>query len=362
MLKKIARDFLILFGLFVLWASTSRTAMTYLSDKRNLVAWWGSYQCLNGDLVSMSYLDAVKMFNQPNPRTGFKTPLYNGVRNTDLYLDGDSFSWHLKDSNFAGLSSFHYFERIHGCRYHLDTTKRNVLLIEISERYLQSYFSGLQMFDEVLDTSRKERRVSYSNITEQSRIRYASFVPSFDEHDFFNKYINQNLQFNLFNYEFMMPIFEYKAALNYYVFNRASGDVVISNDRKFLFFKETVSKTDVGSSYYPVTQEERARIVEMLNNVYDHYKAAGFSEVYVSIIPNSATIMQPDGYNDLIPSVQKDPQLRMKVIDIYTPFKSSTEVYYLSGDTHWNFKGKQLWLDVVNERLQNDQATNPTAN
>jgi hypothetical protein len=343
---------LILFGIVALWASTSRTAMQYISEKRNVDTWWGSYQCLNGDLVSMSYLDAVKKFNQPNPRTGFKQPVYNGVRNTALYLVGDSHTWHVKDSNFVRLSSFYYFERIHGGYYHLDTTKRNILLIEISERYLQSYFSSLQMFDEVYDSSTRKKNLSQESLPRENHAQFASVFPSFEATDLFNKYINQNLQCNLFNYNFMMPMFEYKAALNYYVFNRASGDVVISNDRQFLFYKETVSKTDEGSSYYPVSKESESQIVDVLNKVYDHYKAEGFSEVYVSIIPNSATIMQPDGYNNLIPDVQNDARLKMKVIDIYTVFKKSDQLNFLPGDTHWNHSGKQLWLDVVNERLR----------
>ena len=53
--------------------------------------------------------------------------------------------------------------------------------------------------------------------------------------DFFNKNMNQNLQYNLFNYNFVFPMFESKALLNFYLFNRASGDVVISKNKKYLF-------------------------------------------------------------------------------------------------------------------------------
>lgn len=351
MLKKVLRDILILFSMVVLWASTSRTAMKYITDKRDNTTWWGTYQCLNGDLVSMSYLDMVDRFNRPNPRGGFKHPYFAGRRNTVLYMDGDSFTWHLHDSDLLGLDSFCYFQRNHGLKYHLDTTKRNVLLIEVSERYLQSYFSGLQMFDEVVDTTVKKKNISMHYVPANAGMSYASLLPSISVADLFNKYINQNLQCNLFNYNFMMPMFESKAALNYYAFNRASGDVVISNDRKFLFYKETVSKTDIGSSYYPISGDVASHIVDILNSIYDHYKAAGFAEVYFSVIPNSATIMQPDGYNNLIPMVQNDPRLRMKIIDIYTVFKNSNDIFYLPGDTHWNHKGKQLWLDIVNDRV-----------
>ena len=345
-----------MFGLVVLWASTSRTAMQYITSHRDVDKWWGTYQYLNGDLVSMSYLDFVTAFNVPNARYGFKHPVYDGPRNMALYLDGDSHTWHLHDSDFAGLAAFHYFERNHGTRYHLDTTQRNILLIEISERYLESYFSGLHMFEEVGDSLQGKQAAMLMPLQKQGEATHAAGFMGLDEGLLFNKYINQNLQCNLFNYNFIMPMFEAKAALNYYVFNRASGDVVISDDRRFLFYKETVSHTDVGSSYYPVSPGEAAHIVDVLNTVYDHYRSAGFAEVYISIVPNSATIMQPQGYNGLIPMVQNDTRLKMKVIDIYSVFKRSDEVYFRPGDTHWNFKGKQLWLDTVNARLLRDMA------
>ncbi len=353
MLRRIARYFFIVFGLVVLWASTSRNAMKYLTDARDNNSWWGIYQCLNGDLVSMAYLDFVDRFIEANPRT-FNHPSFSGERKTILYMDGDSFTWHLHDSDIIGLDSFCYFQRNHGLKYHLDTSKRNVLVIEVSERYLQSYFTGLQMFNEVLDTSARKRDVAGIYLTSINSSYTASLLPSVSADDFFNKYINQNLQCNLFNYNFIMPMFETKAALNYYIFNRASGDVVISNDRNFLFFRETVSKTDMGSSYYPVSTADAAHIVDVLNGIYEHYKVAGFAEVYFSVIPNSATIMQPEGYNQLIPMVQNDTRLRMKLIDAYSVFKQSHDVYYLPGDTHWNHKGKQLWLDMLNARLVRD--------
>ena len=86
-----------------------------------------------------------------------------------------------------------------------------------------------------------------------------------------------------------------------------------------------------------------------MNKVYDHYKAEGFTEVYLSVIPNTATIMQPEGYNNLIPLLYGNPQLRMKIIDVYSVFKKDPEGnYFNSGDTHWNKKGFLVWLDMVN--------------
>ncbi len=304
----------------------------------------------HGDLISMSYLDFVKKLNpEPIPRV-FKRPSYNGIKNTVLYLHGDSFTRHLNDTDFAGLYSFNYIDRNHGSIYHLDTTKRNILIIQVSERYLQFYYNGLQIFDEFHDTALNRNVVTFRYPQAHTNPQYAALL-NIPVDYFFNKVINQNLQCNLFNYNFIIPVFEYKAALNYYIFNRASGDVVISKDKKFLFLKETVSHDDLGSSYKPINPDEITHLVDNFNTIYDHYISKGFSEVYLSVIPNAATIMQPEGYNNMIPLLQNDPGLKIKVIDTYAAFKHSSEVLYLPGDTHWNIKGLQLWLDLVNEKL-----------
>src|ERR1019366_8307496 len=98
---------------------------------------------------------------------------------------------------------------------------------------------------------------------------------------------------------------------------------------------------------------EITHLVDNFNIIYDHYLANGFKEVYLSIIPNSATIVQPEGYNNLIPFIQNNPHLRMKIIDAYTSFKQSAKLLYLPGDTHWNNAGKQIWVNMVNEKLIN---------
>ena len=82
MTSKVLSYIFILLGLAILWMSTSRKAMAYLSDARDGVAWWSTYPCNHGDLVSMSYLDFVKKFN-PDPDTfGYKRADYAGPKNT----------------------------------------------------------------------------------------------------------------------------------------------------------------------------------------------------------------------------------------------------------------------------------------
>jgi hypothetical protein len=150
----------------------------------------------------------------------------------------------------------------------------------------------------------------------------------------------------------MLPLFETKALLNYYVFGRASGDVAISKDGNYLVLRRTVEGTTGRSSYVPVPDEMITLIINNLNELGDYYKAKGFKEVYFSIIPNSVTILQPEHYNGFIPRVQYDPRLKLKVIDIYGAFKRQKEIFYLHGDAHWNEKGIAQWVDMVNEQLK----------
>ena len=354
MVNAVIRYVFIVLGLVVLWASTSRTAMQYITDKRDIKnRWWGLDELDHGDLASLSYLQFVPKFAPDKEPEHAKRPEYSGQKNTALYLDGDSYSRRLADTCFAGVAEFHLIDRNHEARFHLDTTKRNILIIEISERYLRPYFGDLKIFNELVDTGETPKAIGYFRVKQQKHVRLASVSEDIGIDCFFNKFINQNLQCNLFNYQFIMPMFGSKAAINYYLFDRASGDVVISRDRNFLFLKETVSLTDEGSSYIPVSDEVVNHLVDNFNSIYSHYKAAGFREVYLSVIPNSATINQPEGDNNLIPRLQSHPAFTMQVIDAYATFKKSTDVLYFTGDTHWNNKGRQLWLDLVNEKLVN---------
>lgn len=352
-MKKALIRSLIVFGIFVLWASTNRTAMQWISAHRDNPGWWGAYEGRHGDLLGIAHLDMVPRFREVTTPVAYSKPIDTGTKDIALFLHGDSYTRHMKDSFFTGIAAYHFIDRNMGAVYHLDTLhQRNVLVIEISERYFRGYFRDLGMKGQVHDSGMMPRRVGSLDMNDvpESRVVMAG-MPLLSMDNLFNKYINQNLQYNLFNYNFAMPLFESKAALNFYLFNRASGDVVISDDRRFLFLRETVEPTGDASSFSSLGQEEVDTLVSHLNILYDHYRAEGFREVYLSIIPNSATINQPTGYNMLIPRIQNHSGLRMKVIDVYGRFKNSSKVLYWSNDTHWNYAGVQVWLDAVNERL-----------
>ena len=354
MFLKIIRDFLIVFGLVVLFASTNRTAMKYLSDKRgDEPAWWGTYQFSNGDLVSMSYLDMMDNFRMVRDFRVNKPP-QDCPEKVNLYLFGDSYARRLRDTAFSCINKYTFLKRFeNNLHYGLDTNEKNILIIEISERYFRDYFSTLRILDEVYDSTKKNKNTTLINKNKANGVNMSSFSIPITVDAIFNKNINQNLQYNLFNYNFVFPIFESKALLNFYLFNRASGDVVISKNKKYLFLKETLSPTEKASSFSVLPKEELNNIISNLNKINEHYLNEGFKEVYLSIIPNAVTIEQSEGYNNLIPEIQYNIDLKIKMINIYSFFKNNEkETWYFAGDTHWNKKGTQAWLNIVNDILQ----------
>ena len=205
MFKKALSYILIIFGLAALYASTSPTAMKYISVTRDIDTWWGTYQNSHGDLTGMSYLDLVKKFALPNDLSPIRRPAYSGPKNTVLYLYGDSYSYHIDDTFFAGICAFYPINRVGGYQYHLDTTKRNILIIEIAERYLRGYFNDLRMLDHFYDPA-KQKSNSQTNAALSAPVQQASLSLNIHLDDLFNKYINQNLQFNLFNYNIIRPV------------------------------------------------------------------------------------------------------------------------------------------------------------
>ncbi|MBL7718002.1 MAG: hypothetical protein JNL72_04140 [Flavipsychrobacter sp.] len=349
-MKKLLRDILILAGLLLMGISTVRPVMGWISERRvENDAWWGVHKAVNGDLVGMAYLDKVPQFHSARDYVFTRHPVETG-RN-DLYVWGDSYIWKVPDSAYAAVRYFRFGWRYReDIAYRLNDTQNNILLIEVSERYVRQYLAGTDMFRHVYGAGGDKHPVSRDYTEEREGINTPGFL---------NKHINQNLEFNLFNYNFINPIRHWKAAMNYHMFRRASGDVVLSGDGRQLYLRETVAGTNNANSYYPLEDGELEQIIHTLNALQAHYVAEGFDEVYLSILPNPATIMEPEGYNQLIPLVERHPGLRMKVISVYDEYHRQTRRIYRPGDTHWNNEGLQIWLRKVNEVLLERQATAP---
>lgn len=353
MLKKVLTYCLIIFGLAVLYLSTSKDMMQKISDARNdHDEWWGSHFAYEGDLVGMSYLYYVKDFHKPRQRVFAPRNCDNG-KAVNLVLWGDSYTMHFRDTDFCA-DRFQYGRCFwSSLDYEIDSTKKNVLIIECTERVVRNYFANNRMANEV------KRKVVKSEITlnvhQNIGIKHAGITMP-DVTAIFNDNINQNIEYNLFSYNFVSPVRKLKALMTYKVFNRASGNVVVADKGDRIFLKETTSDKLKEGYATPVSQNEIDKLVEVFNDLNNRYKAAGFDQIYLSIIPNAVTIYQPEGYNMLIPRIQNHKALKMKVIDVYTPFMQKPDGMFWKGDTHWSNAGADVWLKIVNKVISGTTA------
>jgi hypothetical protein len=353
--RKIVSVFFIFIGLALLMISSSDVLMKDIIAKRSaLNNPFGIHQFPGGDLVSMSYLDHVKRFQEKDDYKFFKPVEDTGSRNIDLYIYGDSYLMEVPDSAFSCVNSYHYCRRgYQDMNYTLDPHRKNILIIEIAERFARTEF---ELQETMRHFNKKKPDVSFQQLPTHQVI-YAGFP----DLNIFSPDINRNLEFNLYGYRFWDPVKFAKASLTYYLFKRAVGDAVVSDDGNRLFLKQTMAESDRLSSYYPFDQKEIQKMFFQLNATYDYYKADGFDEVYLSVIPNPVTILQPQGYNGLIPQLQNPGELKgMHIIDMYKLFLQDPDPgsLFRIGDTHWSNNGIQLWLKTVNAELkkQNLQA------
>ena len=131
--------------------------------------------------------------------------------------------------------------------------------------------------------------------------------------------------------------------------------VFFSSNNNFLFLAETKKSVE-----NEISETEIKKAVNNLNEIYKYYKNKGFDEVYISIIPNPVSIIEPEcqKYNNLIPLIQKDNDVKMPFIDIYSIFKKTKWNVYYRSDSHWNTNGSQLWINELNRILSNTKSNN----
>ena len=323
--------------------------MNRITMKRtDLNGWFGTHHQSAGDLVSMSYLDQVNRFQEKDEEHFVKPVEDSGGRNIDLYIYGDSYLMSVPDSAFSSINSYHFGRRTYeDLNYSLDPHKKNILIIEFAERLTRNELRRLDIYNHL---KKKEPEHSYQKLSPVPALNANMVVL-----DIFSHEINHNLEFNLYGYRFWDEIKLAKVSFTYGFFKRAVGDVVISDDGNRLFLRQTMSPNDIESSYFPIDKKEMQKMIENIQFIYDHYKTEGFDEVYLSLIPNPVTILQPLHYNELIPELQKAARLKdVPVIDVYSIFSKDTDPgrLFRIGDTHWSNQGIQLWLDTVNAELR----------
>ncbi len=338
MKKVLAWVFIIIGSAFLLSASRLSIIFKVLEWKKDhATEWYGRHESTSGDLVAMAMLDKVKKFHAPKDYQ-FVAPAGNENKEIDVYLFGDSYTEDLPEYSLANTHKLLYLNNKICNSYSLDEKKKNVLVIESGERAVREVYSTLDILDMLKRNSADEKPRPAGSEKKRN----------------FSQIMNRNLEVLIFDYNLINKVRQFKASVNYNIFNRASGDVYVSENGEYLFFKNTVMPSGPHSSYSPVNDSTIDRIVTNLNTIYSHYKNDGFDEIYFSIIPNPATILQPEQYNSLIPRIKNHRSLRMPYIDVYDDFKKETDPasLYRKGDTHWSNKGINIWISKLNDSLR----------
>ena len=306
----------------------------------------GSDKYKYGDLYGFSYLSDYKIKPEKKPL------LINNClepRNINLYMICDSYLWSFvkTDSIFCNVNKLKYVRWAYGEQIDepMDTSKLNILIIEASERQVRKLLSDTV---EMYSSMRVYKNGSDLFLKPEPETLWHKI-----QRYLFNEFINQNIEFNLFEYNFLTHLKELKADLIYKIFNRTNNDVTVSTDKKYLFYGATTDITKNTSSFSYLSDEEISDIVYCVNNAYRHFKVLGFDEIYLSIIPNPVTILDPGigKYNDLINRIQNRNDLEIPLINVFPLFKSAKNEIYYRSDSHWNYDGFQIWVNETNKIL-----------
>lgn len=279
-----------------------------------------------GDLYYFSNTPGFRINTSKQP----KIVLVKAISNTRLTLIGDSYLNGTSKENYRA-TTFDLIDwgTIPDTIPKIDRTKKNILVIETTERYARWRLKIKQLIafgEKYIPLNKEEVKLSAED----------------------------NLHYLLTNFDFFLSFKEIKSYLYFHLFNRYDSRIARPNDSGRLFLNETIDENLFSSSHSYLLDLEIDEIVENLNRINDDALKMGYSAVYLSIIPNATSIYNYNGkkYNHLIERIQAHPELKIQVIDTYQLFMNRTENVFHVSDSHWNSFGQQLWLNKVNEALE----------
>lgn len=306
-----------------------------------------------GDLYRLSNLAQFKQTTETCPK---KFARNHSKNNTALYIIGDSFTEkeriNADDFNTNGYVRIHWNDSLH---ISLDTTKRNILVLQTVERHFREHFA-VPVHQFTIKNERhsaleaqKESEVQKSNIQASD-----FFLAMYKDTEQVLKESEESLASFLFSADIFLFLKEWKAALNLNWFGRHNDQVALSPDKKNILFCWDTDSTRITSSFNYFPNSELQNLIRQVNQTRAYYKKQGFDEVYLSIIPNKTSIVAPEmgQYNHLVERVQQHSLLKTPFIDTWTPFSQHRQEVYSLSDTHWNCKGQAMWLEAVNHYLK----------
>ena len=248
----------------------------------------------HGDLYHLSYLPQFKEKLRSCPPT--KKVSTNS--NVNLFVIGDSFTEEQRVSKndiiAANYTNIHWSKQ---ADIQLDTTKKNILILETVERTFKEHFSvEVNNFRFSKVAKKEEIAKSWKGVLKEEIQKVVSFI--FPEKDS----IEQRFEASLFSYDFFLKFRELKASINHQIFGRVEKKVILSEDKNNIFFSEEAFLSDSHSAFYLLDDKEKNILVNNINATREEYLKAGIDEVYLSIIPNKVSILSPEmgKYNHLI--------------------------------------------------------------
>lgn len=293
-----------------------------------------------GDLYRLTNLAQFKAPTLPCAKQYAHDSTKNKV---GLYIIGDSFTE--KERINADDFNAQTYQRIHwndSTTIHLDTTQRNVLVLQTVERHFREHFA-LPIHNFSVTYAPVSPPLPTPETWEHLLKRWESMIQKSEE----------ALISFLFVSDWIFKIKEWKAALNLRWFGRHDDQATISPDGKHLLFCWDTDSTRITSSFKHLSDNEVEALVKQANQTRHFYLKKGFDEVYLAIIPNKTSIVAPNmgTYNHLVTRIQKHPQLEIPTVDVWQEYSTHPNEVYQLGDTHWNCTGQQIWLREVNKKL-----------
>ncbi|MGZ3872382.1 MAG: hypothetical protein ACXVJD_05670 [Mucilaginibacter sp.] len=304
-----------------------------------------------GDLYGMSYLP---YFKENHKKPNLPEPVGCKYGNKiNLYAICDSYIWAFVNTNkfYCGVNKFeirktNIRDRL---KEKLDTSKLNVLLIELSERNVAPLLN---------DTAYINNIFSFTKGNNEKYLRpKKSKIYAIKEKVFgflFNPKVNSNLESLIWDFSLFTPIKEFKSSLNYKLFKAVNQDVTVLDNRQLLY-SPTIDTAQITSSFKYISSDMINIFISRLNGISDKAKKFGFNKVYLTIIPNPVSILKPnyDGlkYNNLVYRIQSNPNLHMPVVDVLPVFKKMQHSAYSPSDSHWSWNGAIGWLNIFNTEL-----------
>jgi hypothetical protein len=293
-----------------------------------------------GDLYRLSNLPQFRDPVRPCPASA---PAGPDTARTDLYLVGDSFTEPARlaptDLPVARLTRTTWASPV---PVQLNPARRNVLLLETVERHLREHLREPINQVQVVADSNRARPAPASGWARLWKLYQQTRNPE------------SRLEVVLFGHEPFLRVREWKAEFTQRAFGRVDPKVRLSPGGRHLFYYLDADPAGITSAFVPVSDAEIRAMTDSLNQVRDRYRAQGFSEVYLSVIPNKTTILAPTSgrYNHLIERLEGHPARRVPVVSVYDRYRQAPAPVYAPGDSHWNCAGRAIWLERVRAALE----------